>query len=77
MVATAIQTGRENGDDLMNILGQFFLRGGYRFGYDVERGTLGAGVAIPMGGISITADYAYAMYDLLPNISRFSVGMTF
>jgi hypothetical protein len=53
------------------------LRGGYRFGYDVERGTLGAGVAIPMGGISITADYAYAMYDLLPNISRFSVGMTF
>ena len=61
----------------ISILGQFFLRGGYRFGYDVERGTLGAGVAIPMGGISITADYAYAMYDLLPNISRFSVGMTF
>jgi hypothetical protein len=61
----------------LTILRQFFLRGGYRFGYDIEKATFGAGVALPLGGLNLTVDYAYAMYDLLPNISRISVGMTF
>jgi len=61
----------------VTVLGQLFLRGGYRFGYDIEKATMGVGVALPLGSVSLTADYAYAMYDLLPNISRFSVGMTF
>ena len=56
---------------------QFFLRGGYRFGYDIEKASLGAGVALPLGGLNIAVDYAYAVYDLLPNISWLSVGMTF
>jgi hypothetical protein len=70
------QEGVNVGTEL-TILRQFFLRGGYRFGYDVEKATLGAGVALPLGGLNLTVDYAYAMYNLLPNISRFSVGMTF
>lgn len=61
----------------MTVLGHLFLRGGYRFGYDIEKATFGAGVALPLGGLNLTVDYAYAMYDLLPNISRISVGMTF
>ena len=61
----------------VTILHRLFLRGGYRFGYDNEKATFGAGVALPLGGLSLTVDYAYAMYDLLPNISRISVGMTF
>jgi len=61
----------------ITIVHQFFLRGGYRFGYDTERGTLGGGVALPLGGVNLTFDYAYAMYDLLPAISRISLGMTF
>jgi len=61
----------------VTVLGQLFFRGGYRFGYDIEKATMGVGVALPLGSVSLTADYAYAMYDLLPNISRFSVGMTF
>jgi hypothetical protein len=61
----------------LTILRQFFLRGGYRFGYDIEKATFGAGVALPLGGLNLTVDYAYAMYNLLPNISRISVGMAF
>jgi hypothetical protein len=59
------------------IIERFFLRGGYRFGYDIERATMGAGVSVPVGGSVIKFDYAYATYDLLPNISRFSLSMTF
>jgi hypothetical protein len=61
----------------MTILGNFFLRGGYRFGYDTERGTFGAGVVAPLGGTTVTFDYAYAVYDLLPNVNRFSIGVRF
>ena len=58
-------------------LRQFFVRGGYRFGYDTERGTLGAGVTAPVGDLTLTFDYAYAIYDLLPNINRISLGIAF
>ncbi len=61
----------------LTIMKQFFLRGGYRFGYDTDRASFGAGVAAPLGGANLTFDYSYMTYDLLPNISRFSVGMTF
>ncbi len=61
----------------LSILGNFFIRGGYRFGYDTERGTFGAGVIAPVGGAMVTFDYAYAMYDLLPSVNRFSIGVRF
>lgn len=61
----------------MTILGNFFLRGGYRFGYDTERGTFGVGVIAPLGGVTVTFDYAYAVYNLLPNVNRFSLGVRF
>jgi hypothetical protein len=61
----------------VSVFRHLFLRGGYRFGYDVEKASFGAGVWLPLGGTDITVDYAYAMYDPLPNISWISVGMTF
>ncbi len=61
----------------LTILKQLYLRGGYRFGYDIDRAAFGAGVAAPVGGVNLTFDYSYCMYDILPNVSRFSVGMTF
>lgn len=54
-----------------------YLRGGYRFGYDIERATFGAGVVAPLGDLMLRFDYAYATYNLLPNISRFSLGVQF
>jgi hypothetical protein len=67
-----INTGAE-----LTVLERLFLRGGYRFGYDTERATMGAGVAVPVGTSVIRFDYGYATYDLLPNISRFSLSMSF
>lgn len=61
----------------MTILGNFFLRGGYRFGYDTERATFGAGVDVPLGNLRVAVDYAYATYNLLPSVSRFSLGIRF
>jgi hypothetical protein len=82
LVAADVAHPNDNNEELnvgmeLTILRQLFLRGGYRFGYDIEKATLGAGVSAPLGGINLTFDYAYAMYNLLPNISRFSVAMTF
>jgi len=59
------------------ILENFFLRGGYRFGYDLESATFGAGASLPIGDTKLTFDYAYALYDLLPNVSRFSLSIAF
>jgi hypothetical protein len=61
----------------LRIAENFFLRGGYRINYDIEGGTLGAGVAIPLKDIRVDFDYAFAMYDLLPDIHRISLGLTF
>jgi len=54
-----------------------FVRGGYRYNYDKEDITFGAGVAVPLGLSRIMVDYAYCRYDLLPSIHRFSVGLDF
>lgn len=61
----------------LQLLDYVALRGGYRFGYDIERATFGAGVVAPLGDIILRFDYAYTTYQLLPNVSRFSFGMEF
>ena len=61
----------------VTILDQFFLRGGYRFGYDTETGTFGAGALVSLGGTTMVFDYSYSLYNLLPNVHRVSVGMRF
>jgi len=53
------------------------LRGGYRFNYDTEKATFGAGLNVPLGGSTFRIDYAYCVYDLLPSISRLSLGIAF
>ncbi len=61
----------------LRIAENFFLRGGYRINYDIESATMGAGVAIPLKDIRVDFDYAFAMYDLLPDIHRISLGLEF
>ena len=61
----------------VTVMGQFFLRGGYRFGYDTETGTFGAGALASLGGSTVVFDYSYSLYNLLPNVHRVSVGLRF
>jgi hypothetical protein len=61
----------------ITVLDQFFIRGGYRFGYDTETGTFGAGAVAPLGGTTVLFDYSYSLYHLLPNVHRVSLGVKF
>jgi hypothetical protein len=56
---------------------RLFLRGGYRFKYDQESFTLGAGANIPLAGTFFNFDYAFAKYDVLPSVHRITVGIEF
>jgi hypothetical protein len=53
------------------------FRGGYRFGDDTARWSVGVGATVPAGSLRIGFDYAYVSYDLLPSIQRFGVGVEF
>lgn len=61
----------------ISVFDRIFLRGGYRYNYDDEKFTLGAGANLPMGETMVTFDYAYSIYDILPNVQRISVGVRF
>lgn len=69
----AVQIGRPNdADEQYNVGLEYayedlvFLRGGYRFNYDVERWSGGLGVSLGMLGIQGKLDYAYTDYKYLP-----------
>ncbi len=54
-----------------------FGRAGYRFNYDEEGLTLGAGLLFPTSEASVRVDYAYADMGNLDHIDRFSVTFIF
>lgn len=57
---------------------QFSLRGGYRFNYDVDGLTFGAGLRLPFSkDREIRVDYAYQDMGILNQAHRFSLGMAF
>ena len=55
----------------------FFLRCGYKFNYDVQRFTFGAGVAYTIAGIPSTINYAYVDFGELTQVHMFSLGFSF
>jgi hypothetical protein len=61
----------------MNFVDRLFLRGGYRINYDDENFTLGAGFNFQMGTSIVRFDYAYANFELLPDLHRYSVEIDF
>ena len=57
---------------------QFSLRGGYRFNYDTDGLTFGAGLRVPFAkDREIRVDYAYQDMGILNQAHRFSLGMAF
>lgn len=53
------------------------LRGGYRFNYDEQGLTLGAGLGLSLGGTSLAINYAFADFGNLDYIQMFSLGVGF
>ena len=56
---------------------RFFIRAGYRYNYDDQDFTFGAGANVPLGSSVVYFDYAYSLYDILPSVHRISVNLSF
>jgi len=61
----------------LSFFDRFFVRGGYKFNYDDQDFTFGAGANVPLGGSAVYFDYAYSLYDILPSVHRISVNLSF
>jgi hypothetical protein len=59
---------------LMSLLA---LRGGYRFNYDEEGLTLGAGLDLSAGSTSFYFDFAYVDFGNLNNVQLYTLGIQF
>lgn len=68
---------RINSGAEISFFDRFFLRGGYKYNYDQEKFTFGAGANLPLGSTLLSFDYAYSVYEVLPDIQRVSVGINF
>ena len=55
----------------------FFLRGGYKFNYDVQKFTFGAGITYPIGDVLGTINYAYVDFSELTQVHMISLGFSF
>lgn len=53
----------------------FFLRGGYRFNYDLEKFTLGGGIKLPLANIDAAIDYAVMPFGPFGTTSFISIGV--
>ncbi len=56
---------------------RFFVRAGYKYNYDDQDFSFGAGANVPLGSTAVYFDYAYSVYDILPSVHRISVNLSF
>lgn len=70
--AENISTGLE-----YNFAKMFFIRSGYKINKEEENLSFGAGLVIPIGGIKLRVDYAYANFNHLSDPQRLSIGIAF
>lgn len=81
----AVEAKHPNDNDQQASLGneygyqdKYFLRAGYKFNYDEQGLTLGAGFRSKMGEqTALIIDYAWSDFDNLESVHRFSVGFNF
>lgn len=81
---TALEYVKPNdGNDKINLgaeysfMKSFFVRSGYRFNYDEEGLTFGAGINYEVSELKIKVDYAYMDVGLFKQVHMFSIGMSF
>ena len=56
---------------------RIFFRGGYKLNHDDEQYNFGCGLTAFISGVMLGFDYAYSVYDILPDVHRVSVGINF
>ena len=56
--------------------GRFFLRGGYKFGYDAENWTAGFGLNFYLLGVNGSFGYGYDNFKWLPGTNTISFAAT-
>ncbi len=56
---------------------RFFVRGGYKYNYDDQDFTFGAGTNVPLGSTAVSFDYAFSLYNILPSVHRISINLSF
>lgn len=61
----------------LSFFDRFFIRGGYKYNYDDQDFTFGAGANVIFGSNSINFDYSYSLFNILPNVHRFSLNIYF
>lgn len=55
---------------------RLYLRGGYKYNYDDQKFSFGAGANVPFSDTFVYFDYSYSVYDLLPSVHRISVKLS-
>ncbi|GIK20638.1 MAG: hypothetical protein D8M51_02375 [Ignavibacteriae bacterium] len=56
---------------------RFYVRAGYKYNYDDQDFSFGAGANVPLGSSAVYFDYAYSVYDILPSVHRISLNLSF
>ncbi len=56
---------------------RFFIRNGYKYNYDDQDFTFGAGANVIFRSSAVYFDYSYSLYDILPNVHRISLNLSF
>ncbi|HEX7357956.1 MAG TPA: PorV/PorQ family protein [Ignavibacteriaceae bacterium] len=56
---------------------RFYVRAGYKYNYDDQDFTFGAGANVPLGSSAVYFDYAFSVYDILPSVHRVSLNLSF
>ncbi len=59
------------------IFDRLYLRGGYKLKHDDEDLNFGAGIRSFLGTYLIKLDYAYSVYEILPDVQFISIGLEF
>ena len=54
----------------------FSIRAGYKFNYDEESFTFGAGIEYPVYGYNLSVHYAYVNFGILEQVHMFTVGFS-
>lgn len=56
---------------------RLYVRGGYKYNFDDQKFAFGVGTSMPFSDSFVFFDYAYSIYDILPNVHRLSLRFTF